>query len=515
MVGVADGLPRPADGLAMFRVGRAAAIAPLVTYFDATLTADDIDVRSSALAVDLRGRGIGPGDRLGVLSQNDPAFVVAVLAAWKIGGIAVPVNPMYTQRELAFLLMDTGARALVCVDDSYVGAVTEVVEGGDTDIEEVVLVDPLAERLVSEPPTATGFAEHSIHPDDPALLMYTSGTTGVPKAAVITHANVTAGAEIYRRWMSLTADDVILGVSPLFHITGMIGHVAASFRTGAQLVLAHRFDADLMVAELRRRRPTFIVATISALVAIADASNGPTDFESVRCLETGGAPVSRAVADAIESRTGTSLGILYGLTETTSPAIATPLGEPAPVDDESGAMAVGIPMTATRCRIVDDDGTEVPADTVGEIELRGPQVISRYWHPDDAADLVEGALRTGDIGFADSAGRIYLIDRRKDMITTAGYKVWPREVEEVLARHPAVAEAVVVGIPDTTRGEAVSAFVTLRSGQFTTPRDLMDHTRAQLAAFKRPRRVSVVDALPKTASGKVMRRELRDRRVEP
>lgn len=509
---VTGDLPRPADGLEMFRtVCARSATQSLISYFDAELTAATVDHRSSALATALREDGFEPGDRLAILTQNDPAFVVAILAAWKLGGVAVPVNPMYTERELAFLLIETETRALVCLEEEFEGVPRSVIDGGDTEVATVVLIDREAALFAEAPELADGeFQPHPISSTDPALLMYTSGTTGVPKAAVITHANVTASAEIYRLLMSLTDADIVLAISPLFHITGMIGHVAVAFRTGARLVLAHRFAAEVMIEQIRRHRPTFIVGTVTALVAVVHASTGPEDFASVRSLHTGGAPVSREVADLIEAGTGQSLNILYGLTETTSPAIATPMGEPVPVDAESGAMAIGLPVPATVCRVVDVDGRQVAAGEVGEIELRGPQVIGGYWRAgEDTADIVDGALRTGDIGFVDESGWIFLLDRRKDMITTAGYKVWPREVEEVLARHPAVAEAVVVGMPDETRGEEVTAFVTVRSGRTVTPAELIDFSRTQLAAYKRPRRIRMVRELPKSPTGKVLRRELR------
>ncbi|WP_353109281.1 AMP-binding protein [Gordonia sp. (in: high G+C Gram-positive bacteria)] len=510
MIDDAADLTRPTSGLEMFTATVAAgADRPMVRYLDTTLTAREIDLFSDDLAQRFLDDGFGPGDRVAVLCQNDPGFVVAVIAAWKAGGTAVPLNPMYTERELAFALVDTGARALVCLDELYSAGAEPIISGGDTDVVTVVLTSADDWRSAPESPSSARMRRAPAS-DDPALLLYTSGTTGVPKAAVITHGNLTAAAELYRLWTSITADDEVLAITPLFHVTGIVGHLALSLRVGAPLILSHRFDATLLVQAVRDHRPAFIVGAISAIVALVDASDGADDFRSVKWMATGGAPVSAAVASRVTARSGRELSIVYGLTETTSPAIATPIGEVGRIDPESGALSIGVPLAPTRCRIVDDSGTPVGPGVVGEVEIAGPQVSPGYWRDGAVVDgPVDGALHTGDVGFCDSDGWVFLIDRRKDMITTAGYKVWPREVEDVLYRHPAVAEAAVVGVPDDTRGEVVSAFIALESGATATVAQVEAFAATQLAAYKRPRRFTVVTELPKTATGKVLRRELR------
>ncbi|MFW0791745.1 AMP-binding protein [Gordonia sp. CPCC 205333] len=517
---------RPPTALAMFEAALAGgADRPLIKYFDGTLTMRDVDERANALANLLMDNGFGFGDRLALFTQNNPAFVIGLVAAWKVGGVAVPINPMYTPRELTYALIDTGARALLSLDTLYEDVARDVVESGESEVEVVVttsvddwrtgqnrLAGGRDDYRITELPAAPRVGTGRLTQNDSALLMYTSGTTGVPKATINTHANVTAGAEIYRRWMGLDADDVVLGLTPVFHITGLIAHVAVALRLGAPLVLAHRFTANGILDAIRAHRPTFVIGTISALVSLVDASASAADFSSIRRLGSGGAAISPTLAGKIEGAMGLPLTVVYGLTETTSPALATPRDQPTPVDFESGALSVGIPLYDTVVRVVDDTGDEVAVGEVGELAIAGPQVAAGYWGQQEATDqfFPGGELRTGDIGFVDADGWTFLIDRKKDMITSAGYKVWPREVEEVLYRHPDVAEAAVVGVPDEVRGESVTAFVALERGRKADVDALMAYAREQLAAYKRPRRIVFTDALPKTTSGKILRRVLRD-----
>ncbi|GAB16642.1 fatty-acid--CoA ligase [Gordonia effusa NBRC 100432] len=498
---------------------------PLIKYFDGVLTMRDVDERANALANLLTANGFRFGDRFALFTQNNPAFVIGLVAAWKVGGVAVPINPMYTARELTFALIDTGARALLSLDTLYDDVARGVVESGESDVEVVVttsaddwraprnrLAVGRAGHRIAELPVGPRVGTGQLTPTDAALLMYTSGTTGIPKATINTHSNVTAGAETYRRWMELTADDVVLGLTPVFHITGLIGHVAVALRLGAPLVLAHRFTPAGMLDAIRTHRPTFVIGTISALVSLVDESSSAEDFVSIRRLGSGGAAISPALADKIEKAMGLPLTVVYGLTETTSPALAAPMDRPTAVDVESGALSIGMPVYDTVVRVVDDAGEDVRAGEVGEFAISGPQVAAGYWGQDDATAqfFPGGELRTGDIGFVDADGWAFLLDRKKDMITSAGYKVWPREVEDVLYRHPDVAEVAVVGVPDEVRGESVTAFVALEPGRTADVDALMAYAREQLAAYKRPRRIVLTDALPKTTSGKILRRALRD-----
>jgi len=507
-----------------------------IRYFDGVLTLADLDAASDALAVGLASGGFQPGDRLAVYLQNNPAFVVGLLGAWKAGGVAVAINPMNKARELTYLLADSGATALLCLDELYQTVAREVIASGEgVRVDTVITCSSLDWQTRNDPrlfgDTTATRAEGTLDllelisanagrgpdtpapkPDDVAILTYTSGTTGVPKGAMNTHANLTFNAQTYRDWMGLTPDDSVLGVAPLFHITGLVGHVALALLVPCPLVLAHRFHPDVVIDAIREHRPTFTVGAITVFISLAGLDGvGKDDFSSFRMLYSGGAPIAPAVTDRFEEQTGLYIHNIYGLTETNSPSHGVPLGARAPVDPNSGALSVGVPVFNTVVRILGEDGEELPVGEVGEIVTSGPQVVPGYWNNPEAteASLPGGELRTGDVGFMDAGGWFFLVDRKKDMINAAGYKVWPREVEDVLYGHPAVREAAVVGVPDEYRGETVKAFVSLRPGVEVTEQELIDYCRSNMAAYKYPRSVEFIDELPKTTTGKILRRELR------
>jgi long-chain acyl-CoA synthetase len=507
-----------------------------IRYFDGVLTLADLDAASDALAVGLQSRGFQPGDRLAVYVQNNPAFVVGLLGAWKAGGVAVAINPMNKGRELTYLLADSGATALLCLDELYQAVAREVIASGEgVKVDTVITCSSLDWQTRNDPrlfrDTAATRAEGTLDllelisantggrpdtpapkPDDVAILTYTSGTTGVPKGAMNTHANLTFNAQTYRDWMGLTPDDSVLGVAPLFHITGLVGHVALALLLPCPLVLAHRYHPEVVVDVIREHRPTFTVGAITVFISLAGVEGvGKDDFSSFRMLYSGGAPIAPAVTDRFEEQTGLYIHNIYGLTETNSPSHGVPLGARAPVDLNSGALSVGVLVFNTVVRILGEDGEELPVGEVGEIATSGPQVVPGYWNKPEAteASLPGGELRTGDVGFMDAEGWFYLVDRKKDMINAAGYKVWPREVEDVLYGHPAVREAAVVGVPDEYRGETVKAFVSVRPGVEVTEQELIDYCKSNMAAYKYPRSIEFIEELPKTTTGKILRRELR------
>ena len=516
------------DALAMFRATvERAPDATAVTYFDGRLTIRDVDEMSDALAQGLLAGGFAAGDRLAVYLQNIPQFVLAMIATWKVGGIMVSINPMSLQRELTYLLADSGATTLICLDDLYNDVAREVLPSSavrqvittsalefqtrndprlfsdirKTDLAGTADLLELIDHHRGERPPALTFG-----PDDVALLTYTSGTTGTPKGAMNTHGNVAFNAQTIRDWCGLTTDDIVLGVAPLFHITGLIAHVAVALLVPAKLVLFYRFDPDVLVDVLREHRPTFTVAALPVYITLA-STPGVTadDLSSMRAAYSGGAPVTLAWTSRFEEQFGVRIHTMYGLTETTSPSHAVPLGATAPVDQASGALSVGVPVPGTHVTIIDDDGRELPAGVVGEIAISGPQLVAGYWNkPEETEHAMSGGrLLTGDVGFMDGQGWFYVVDRKKDMINASGYKVWPREVEDVLCEHDAVSEAAVVGIPDKYRGETVKAFVTLRPGATVSVDELIAHCKERMSAYKYPRSVEIIHVLPKTATGKL------------
>jgi long-chain acyl-CoA synthetase len=528
--------PASATALEMFRatVARQGDRA-LVHYFDASISANQIDAMSDALAVALQQRGTEPGDRIAIYLQNIPQVVIAVLAAWKCGAAVVPCNPMLRERELVKILSDSGARVLVCQDDLYRDVAMASLRSSAVQYTITTsALDFLADD-VAPPPMLAGVAR-TAHEDvtdlldlvvqhagqtpepielagrDAAFMVYTSGTTGEPKAALNTHGNVVFATTVYERWIGLTAADTILGLAPLFHVTGLVGHVTLSMLTGSPLVLFYRFDAEEACRLTERHRATFTVSAVTAFIALLNHdAMAHHDLASLTKVYTGGAPTPPGVLDDWHRRTGTRIQPMYGLTEATSPTHMTPHGAVPPVDPRTGVISIGVPVFNTDVRIVTDRGTDAAPGEIGELVIAGPQIIPRYWRrpKETAASLPNRELRTGDVGFMDDAGWFYLVDRAKDMIIASGFKVWPREVEEVLYLHPAVREAAVIGIPDSYRGETIKAVVSLKAGQSATPDELKQFARGQLAAYKYPRVVEIVDELPKTTSGKIMRRMLR------
>ena len=522
------------DALDMFRAGVArdpSAVA--LRYFDGSITRQELDELSDALASGLLASGFAPGDRLAVYLQNVPQFVIAMVATWKAGGTMVSISPMSRERELSHLLADSGATVLVALEALY-GEVGRTVVPG-TAVRLVLTTSELEFQTRADDRLFAGMsrqrhegttdfseliAQHrgevpppvSLGADDVAFLTYTSGTTGVPKGAMNTHRNVVFTAQVYRDWARAGRDGAIFGLAPLFHITGLIGHVAVSMLAPAPLVLAYRFQPQVVLDALVEHRPAFTVGAITAFTALLNAPGSSADhFSSFTSVYSGGAAISPTAERAFLEATGKQVHSAYGLTETTSPMTLTPFGSPSPVDPTSGALSVGVPAPSTIVRIWSDDGQDLPLGEVGEIVAEGPQVVAGYWgKPEEtAANLPGGALKSGDVGFMDADGWVFIVDRKKDMINASGYKVWPREVEDVLAEHPAVRESAVVGVPDEKRGETVKAFVSLKPGATVTPEELIAHCKQRMAAYKYPRIVEVLDELPKTVTGKILRRELR------
>jgi len=537
-----EGLPKSitpefADALAMFRdaVDRAPS-RDAVRYFDQSFSYRRLDRLSEGFAVWLLRKGVVKGDRVAVVLQNVPQFLIATIAAWKLGAIATPINPMNRQRELAALFSDCKAKVVICHAGGNAKLVAEVLNAGSNFSDVTLLTtSPLSfqsrndERALAienyAPPNGVedllvairAIGNQSpplVHTssDDPAMIVYTSGTSGVPKGAILTHGNIAFNAQVYRDWIRLREGGAILGLAPLFHITGLIGQIAAAFLVAAPLILTFRFQADVMIDSIVEHQPEFAIGAITAFIALANASHArQLDFASLRAVYSGGAAIPPAFVEEFQTKFEHYIHGAYGLTETTSPSHFVPLGCPAPIDPKSGCLSIGVPVFNAEAKIVDNDGREVAVGELGEILIRGPMVIPGYWNkPKETAEAItDGWLRTGDIGFMDDKGWFYLVDRKKDMINAAGYKVWPREIEDVLYTHPAIREAAVVGVPDSYRGETVKAVVSLRSGESVTVEELAAFCKERMAAYKYPRIVEIVDELPKTITGKILRRALR------
>jgi len=521
-----DSLPARLKATAA-RMPRKAAL----VFYGREVSFAELDEASDRFAAWLRGRGLGPGDRVALYLENCPQFAIAHFGALKVGAITVALNPMHKAHELGHELEDSGARVLVAAD-----AGREIVESvrDRAALDAVVRVCyrdyvpdeptlPLPPSLREDAPrrpagwdefgaiVGGGATLRALEPrarHDTALIQYTSGTTGAPKGAELTHGNVTANCELVRAFFGIGAADVLLGVVPWFHITGMEVQLNLMAYTGATLVALHRFDVETALRAIQRYRCTVttLIATIN--VAILNHPATPTcDLTSLRLCASGGAPVPAEIARRWEAVTGHRLVEGYGLTETTAPTHSNPPHRP-----RYGTVGVPLPYTGVRIVSLEDGVTEVAPGESGEIAIRGPMVTKGYWRrPEATAEAIpDGWLRTGDIGRVDEEGYFTIEERKKDLIKASGYSVFPAEVEAIMYRHPAVAEVGVVGVPDTYRGEDVLAFVVRRPGAAATERELVEWCRAEMAVYKAPRAVRFVDTLPKTGSGKIVKRALRE-----
>lgn len=509
---------------------------PAYHYFDGSLTYRELDRDSDAFACFLQDKGVGAGHRVMVCLQNVPASVVAMVACAKIGVITVLANPMYKARELAGLFEDCSPRAIVCHDAAVDESLRMLAEEGGGNLPPLILAVSPHDRQTRGDPWLGDKAPHKpldgaqrfedalagkrgevpqrpeIGADDTAMLVYTSGTTGRPKGAMISHGNMVSAARFYRDWVDLGEGDVVLALAPLFHVTGLSGHVFLAIDAAVPLVLSYRFEPRVMLDAIAEHRPTFSVGAITALMALTGHDGFVKEaFAGFRALLSGGAPIPPAIHTQFFEKTGVSIGNVYGLTETSGPITASPLGGSIPVDEQSGALSTGVPVNGTEITFRDGDGNEVEVGEVGELVARGPGVVRGYWNkPQETADSMRDfGFMTGDMGFRDAEGWIYLADRKKDMIIASGYKVWPREVEDVIYLHPAVREVAVVGVQDAYRGETVKAVVSLKPGMAAEPDEIAAFCKARLAAYKYPRLVEIVDELPKTLTGKIIRAAVR------
>jgi len=515
--------------------------APAIYYFDHEIAFKQVDRFSDQLAAAFEGLGLQKGDRIILDLQNVPQFPIAAYAAWKLGAIVVPINPMYKEKELEYFCLDSGARLFLTLD--------EIVSNLDlsffkyTSVEKLITTSPLDfippgadppallknARKVAVPGALDmlGMIEAfqgkspddpGVTPEDVAYLTYTSGTTGPPKGAMNTHGNIAFNARVYQAMQRIDSHDVALGVAPLFHVTGEVAHLAISALSGIPLVLYYRFNPGETLRLIEQWKVTVTVASITVYIALLnhpDIKN--RDLSSFTKAYSGGAPVSEATVTQFEEATGLYLYNVYGMTETNSPSHIVPWGTRAPVDSESGALSVGVPVPGCVMKIMDleEGARELLPGEVGEIVDSGPIVIPGYWQkPEETTHAIRnGWLYTGDVGKMDEDGWFYLVDRKKDLIVASGYKVWPRDVEDVIYQHPAVKETAVVGEPDPYRGETVKAFVALKEGMgdSVTPEEIISFCKARMAAYKYPRKVEFVAEIPKTLTGKFLRRTLREK----
>lgn len=515
-------------------------------FYGATTTYRELGAQVAKAAEGLRALGVGRGDRVALILPNCPQHVVAFYAALRLGAIVVEHNPLYTAEELAYQLNDSGARFAIAWD-TVVPTLESI--SGQTQVTDIVAVNltrdlPLAKRIVLRLPIAKAKATRAAmtrpapgttawhrvvsasdpidpaHPrpeaTDIALLQYTGGTTGVPKGAMLTHRNLRSNAAQGRAWVPglVDGEEVIYAVLPLFHAYGLTLCLTFALDIGAVLVLFPRFDADQVLEAMERRPASFMPGVPPIYRALADAAIAKgVDLHSIRYAISGAMALPATVVDHWEATTGGLLVEGYGMTETSPVSVGNPLSA------SRRPGAIGVPFPSTDVRIADpvDPTQDVDDDDSGELLVRGPQVFAGYWNrPEDTkAVLLDGGwIRTGDIVVMDADGFITIVDRIKELIITGGFNVYPSQVEEVLRRIPGVLDAAVVGIPDGSGGEQVTAAVVAEPGVRLDPEEVRMAAREHLTAYKVPRQVYVMDELPRSMIGKVLRRQVRAQLVE-
>ena len=467
---------------------------------DVEVTYQQLDEASARAAALLKSKGLEPGGRVGIMLPNVPYFAVAYYGVLRAGGIVVPMNPLLKKREVDFYLSDPGARLLFAWHDFEEAASQG---SGDAGAELILVTPGEFERLLAEHDPDFSVAERD--DDDTAVILYTSGTTGKPKGAELTHANLVRNAEVALSLASTSADDVLLGALPLFHSFGQTCGLNAAMLAGATLSMIPRFDPGKALEIIQRDEVTIFQGVPTMFTAMLhDDRRDNVDVSSLRLCMSGGSAMPVEVMRGFEEQFGCKVLEGYGLSET------SPVASFNHADRERKPGTIGQPIEGVEMKVVDDQGDEVAQGEVGEIVIRGHNVMKGYWNrPDATAETIrDGWLHTGDMGTVDEDGYFSIVDRKKEMIIRGGYNVYPREIEEVLYEHPAVQEAAVIGVPDEKMGEEVGAAVVLKQGEDLSADELRDYVKGEVAGYKYPRRVWFVDELPKGPTGKILKREI-------
>jgi long-chain acyl-CoA synthetase len=468
---------------------------------EAELSYGKLDDLSARLATLLRKKGLEQGDRVGVMLPNVPEFPIAYYGALRAGGVVVPMNVLLKRREIAFYLEDSGAKLLL----AWHGFAEEARAGAADAGAELIEVEPasFAAALAEHEPTP-GLAE--VADDDTAVILYTSGTTGKPKGAELTHANLSRNAEVSSRTTcEIAAGDVVLGALPLFHSFGQTVGMNASLRVGACLTLVPKFDPGEALATMQRDGVTHFYGVPTMFGALLHHPERESfDTSSLRTCITGGASMPVEVLRGFEDAFGAIVLEGYGLSET------SPVASSNHPDRERKPGSIGTPLEGVEMRVVDENDEPVAQGEVGEIVIRGHNIMKGYWQRPDATEeaMRGGWFHSGDMARTDEDGYFYIVDRKKDLIIRGGYNVYPREVEEVLYEHPKIREAAVVGVPHDEWGEEIGAAVVLMEGEELGPEEVAAYVKERIAAYKYPRVVWFLDDLPKGPTGKILKREI-------
>ena len=515
------------------------------SFMGKDVTYAQTDSLSSAFAAYLQGLGLVKGDRVAIMMPNVPQYPVAVAAVLRAGFVVVNVNPLYTPRELEHQLKDSGAKAIViienfaatleqCIAHTPVKHVVLCAMGDQLGLLKGALVNYVVRNVKKMVPayklpgavrfndaiargTKAALKSVALKPDDIAVLQYTGGTTGVAKGAVLLHRNLVANVIQSEAWYQPALKKVPKGEQivticalPLYHIFGFTANMMLSMRMGgANILIPNPRDLDAVLKELSKQRFHSFPAVNTLFNALANHPNfGSVNWKSLILSVGGGMAVQSAVAKLWLEKTGCPIVEGYGLSETSPSATCNP------VDNTNFSGNIGMPLPSTDVRMLDDDGKDVPAGQPGEISIKGPQVMAGYWQrPDETAKVMtaDGFFRTGDVGIIDEQGYVKIVDRKKDMVLVSGFNVYPNEVEDVVSQMPGVLECAVVGVPDEKTGEAVK-LVIVKKDPALTEAQVKEFCRVNLTGYKQPRVVEFRTELPKTPVGKILRRELRDKK---
>jgi long-chain acyl-CoA synthetase len=467
---------------------------------DAELSYRFLDGASAHVAGLLASKGLGPGDRVGIMLPNVPYFPVCYFGVLRAGCVVVPMNVLLKRREVAFYLGDSGARLLF----AWHGFADDAERGAQDAGCECVLVEPGSfEQIVGAAQPRTEVVERA--ESDTAVILYTSGTTGTPKGAELTHANLLDNCEAAASLFDLGSDGVVLGALPLFHSFGQTCAMNATVRSGGALTLIPRFDPVKALEIIQRDRVNVFEGVPTMYGAILHVPNRDQyDTSTLQMCASGGAAMPVELLRGFEEAFGCKVLEGYGLSET------SPVASFNHPDRERKAGSIGTPIRGVEMGVVDEHDNPVPVGEVGEIVIRGPNVMKGYWNRPDATEEVMrgGWFHTGDMAKVDEDGYFFIVDRKKDMIIRGGYNVYPREIEEVLYEHPAVREAAVVGLPHDELGEEVGAAVALKDGVSADVDELREFVKGQVAAYKYPRQIWFVEELPKGPTGKILKRAI-------
>ncbi len=504
-------------------------------FFGAKIRYRELGNLVDRLASALAAMGVGKGDRVALVLPNMPVYPIAHFAVLKLGGIVVPTNPLYVERELEHQLSNSGAETVVILDQLYprLAAVRD-----KTPVKRIILaripdflpkilaflygfkhkspVDPRKEKdlheyrhLMNRSFPAAPAAE--VSPDDTAILLYTGGTTGVSKGAVLTHRNLVVNAHQTRKWLWSMEDgrEVLLCVLPFFHSYGMTTGMHLAIVSQSTMLLLPRFELADVVKQIKKHKPTIFCAVPSLYNAVNRYPKiSSSDVASIRLCVSGGAGLPESVQKRFETLTGGKLVEGYGLSETSPVALVNP------IHGHRKSGTIGVPVADTEAAVVDPESREPLAPgEVGELAIRGPQVMKGYWEmPEETRQVLDqGWLYSGDMAVMDEEGFFTIVDRKKDVIISAGMNIYPREVEEVLDQHPQIVEAAVVGIASAVREEVPKAYIVVEEGQELSKQEVIQFCQDKLSKYKIPKRIEFVEELPKSALGKVLKRVLREK----